>query len=252
MSLSISPTPGIYKITCIKNGRIYIGSSINVQRRWLEHKRELNKKDHHNIHLQRAWNKYGAQHFIFQVIEYCGQDELFNREQYWLDKLQPFECVGFNIGRDAQAPQRGRKMSTEFCLNMSIARKGKKRSPEAIAKGAASHRGKKHTPETIIKMSKSAKNRPPTQRTPESIAKQSATMKGRPGKKLTSETREKIRSAHAREWIVTNPDGIEIEITNLKAFCRKNGLDQATMSAVSLGKARQHKGWKCRAKSNHG
>lgn len=61
--------PGIYTITCVKTGKVYVGQTGNVRRRWGGHKWDLRKGKHRNAHLQRAWNKYGADAFIFAVAE---------------------------------------------------------------------------------------------------------------------------------------------------------------------------------------
>ena len=60
---------GIYKITNLKNHKIYIGSSNNIMRRWYEHLRDLKNQKHCNSHLQNAWNKYGENNFLFEIIE---------------------------------------------------------------------------------------------------------------------------------------------------------------------------------------
>jgi group I intron endonuclease len=62
---------GVYKITNMINGKIYIGSSNNIYNRWSQHKASLNAKTHNNIHLQNAWNLYGSQNFKFEIIENC-------------------------------------------------------------------------------------------------------------------------------------------------------------------------------------
>ena len=86
---------GIYKITCISNNRIYIGSAQNIQIRWNKHLNDLKNKKHINIHLQRAYDKYGINDFLFEIIENCDKQELLIREQYYLDTLNP----EFNIGK---------------------------------------------------------------------------------------------------------------------------------------------------------
>ena len=53
---------------------------------------------------------------------------------------------------------------------------------------------------------------------------------------------------NAMEWIVTTPNGIEIEIKNLEKYCRENKLNRGAMGAVSKGKSKHHKGYKCREK----
>lgn len=76
---------GIYVITSLKNSKVYIGQSMHIEKRWAEHKKALETNSHYNSHLQRAWNKYGEQSFMFSVLEECSVDQLNEREQYWID-----------------------------------------------------------------------------------------------------------------------------------------------------------------------
>ena len=55
--------PGIYKITNKINNKIYIGSSYSISKRISEHKYQLRRNSHPNIHLQSSWNKYGEDNF---------------------------------------------------------------------------------------------------------------------------------------------------------------------------------------------
>lgn len=75
---------GIYSISCIQEDMIYIGSSVDIDRRWREHRRMLNSETHHCVALQEAWDAYGDESFTFEVIELC--DNIILAEQYWLDK----------------------------------------------------------------------------------------------------------------------------------------------------------------------
>lgn len=78
---------GIYKITNLVNGKLYVGSSVNLDKRIYEHFRTLNKNEHSNIHLQRAFNKYGKENFVSEILDYVShKSELKYREQYWMDK----------------------------------------------------------------------------------------------------------------------------------------------------------------------
>ena len=77
---------GIYKITNIVNNKIYIGSSNDVFKRKREHISALKNNTHCNIHLQRAYNYYGEDSFIFEVIELCEEGNLLEVEQKYLDK----------------------------------------------------------------------------------------------------------------------------------------------------------------------
>lgn len=90
---------GIYKIENITNGKVYIGSSKNIENRWKQHKTLLRSGKHHSQHLQYSWNKYGEDSFSFEVIEDdISQEELLIKEQYWMDKLQAYNPQkGYNI-----------------------------------------------------------------------------------------------------------------------------------------------------------
>jgi group I intron endonuclease len=84
---------GIYRIKNLVNGKCYYGSSKNIEKRWKRHKRELKKNTHINCILQRSWDKYGEDNFLFEVVEECSVDIILETEQKYLD-LQP----EYNIG----------------------------------------------------------------------------------------------------------------------------------------------------------
>lgn len=82
---------GVYAIVNLLNGKIYIGSAVVLTRRLDDHFRMLRGGYHSNPHLQNAWNKYTGDQFDFTVIEYCDPDKCVEREQYWIDKLEPYK-----------------------------------------------------------------------------------------------------------------------------------------------------------------
>jgi len=105
---------GIYKITNTINMKYYIGSSVHIEKRFREHKHGLRNNCHKNPYLQNAWNKYGENNFIFEVIENCDKVMLIEREQYYLDSTQCYtDIVGYNINIIANSPL-GRKISEEM------------------------------------------------------------------------------------------------------------------------------------------
>ena len=70
------PICGIYMIKCIANDKTYIGSSSDVIRRIKTHKRELENGSHNNLLLQHEYTKYGADKFVFKVLDKDLEEEL--------------------------------------------------------------------------------------------------------------------------------------------------------------------------------
>lgn len=93
---------GVYGIFCKITAKPYIGSSKNFKARWKEHVRDLKKQRHHSIKLQRAWNKYGPEAFIFCALEY-GAKNLLDMEQIHLDAWDAYR-TGYNCSPLAYAP----------------------------------------------------------------------------------------------------------------------------------------------------
>ena len=61
---------GIYGIRNSISGKWYVGSSINIQRRWKKHIQRLRTNKHENIKLQRAWNKYGENAWEWVIFQH--------------------------------------------------------------------------------------------------------------------------------------------------------------------------------------
>lgn len=111
---------GIYKIQSISHPeRCYIGSAVDYKSRWRIHIHDLKNNKHHSGKLQNHFNKYGESDLIFIMVEPCVPELLINREQYFIDTLNPF----FNICKIAGSCL-GVKRSQEYCENMSRARTG--------------------------------------------------------------------------------------------------------------------------------
>jgi len=56
---------GIYRIVNIVTGKVYVGSAININKRWSIHKLRLKENKHHSIKLQNSVNKHGIDNFLF-------------------------------------------------------------------------------------------------------------------------------------------------------------------------------------------
>jgi group I intron endonuclease len=86
---------GVYKITNTVNGKFYIGSSKNIPTRIKQHFYQLKRNLHHSAHLQSAYNKYGKDSFIHEVLLEC--ENFLEEEQKLLDNLD--WSLSYNIGK---------------------------------------------------------------------------------------------------------------------------------------------------------
>lgn len=84
---------GVYKIVCIVNDIIYIGSTtVSFIKRFKKHKQKLRYNYHENTYLQNMWNKYGSNNFKFEIVENLDNAtnaEIRDRELFWINKYFP-------------------------------------------------------------------------------------------------------------------------------------------------------------------
>lgn len=79
---------GIYYIENTKTQRRYYGSSFNIEKRLTQHQQDLEKGKHHNIQLQRTYDKYGNifRYVTLEETNFNTREELLEYEQTFLDK----------------------------------------------------------------------------------------------------------------------------------------------------------------------
>lgn len=82
---------GIYKITNKINNKIYIGQSVHIHRRFLEHCRN------NKTAIDAAIAEYGKENFLFEIIEECSKEELNQKEQYWIQYYNSVVPYGYNV-----------------------------------------------------------------------------------------------------------------------------------------------------------
>ncbi len=85
---------GIYKITNKLNGKVYIGQSLNIFKRWGVHG-NINKANNKKQVISKAVEKYGVENFIFEILERCKKEDLNGREAYWVKTYDSYK-KGYN------------------------------------------------------------------------------------------------------------------------------------------------------------
>lgn len=154
---------GIYKITNLKNNKVYIGSSQDLKARLRCHRHQLKKNIHGNTHLQYSYNKYGVEAFRFEIIEITNKNDLIEREIFWI-KL--YNCLDRDKGYNKASNiinSAGNKWSEESKRKLSNSKKGMKMHPNT--KKALQEANKKrvydcsylYTPENVKKSAETRK-----------------------------------------------------------------------------------------------
>jgi group I intron endonuclease len=216
----IPASSGIYQIRCRVNGKIYIGSAVNLQSRWRGHWRDLRNGVHINPHLQSAWNAYGENSFEFSVVEYVGDEMLLlQTEQSWIVKTNCTDrAFGFNVKLEATSAGMG------------------------IGRTWPGFKDPAGNAVTIVNLADFCrKNRL-------NMAAMSQLYKGQ-SKLKSHKGWTHANSVRQREYIKTHdgfidPSGRAVgPIRNLAAFCRQHDLDDTHMVAVARGRIVSYRGW---------
>lgn len=150
---------GIYLIKNNITNKVYIGKSMNIDKRIKQHVALLNRRDkNENIHLINSWFKYGRFNFTYEVLEYVEKNSnieevLAEKELYWILFYKSNErSNGYNLRLDSST-----KMIThpETRERLSIAlNKRYLKQEERDKLGKASKKFWKENPNIIVSMSK--------------------------------------------------------------------------------------------------
>jgi len=250
---TIPRSPGIYAIINQRNQHFYIGSAKNLLQRKRDHFKGLQTNKHGNSHLQRAYNYYGANAFLFVIVEHVEHAEnLISREQHYMDTLVPQyniariagSCLGIKHTPETieklrawpRTPETRAKLraanlrnppNLEAIASMRAANLGKSRSSETKEKLRITNLGRRHTPKNLEKMRAAKLGK---KQSPETKAKRSASLRGR---KHTPEAVEKMRAAKKGKQF--SPEHRE-KLRAAKLGKKHTNETRAKMSASRRGK----------------
>ena len=197
----------IYKITI--NNKVYIGQTNNLNKRKNDHLSALNKNNHHNLYLQRAYNKYGQ--FKFEVVEECSEKLLDEREIHYIKEYDSMDN-GYNMqtgGHNGRYVLVGHPREDEIRKNMSNAQKGRVISGETRKKMGEAALGRKHSEVTKKKMSIGRKGK--------RVGKENPMF----GKKLTEENKSLLLQGNKNYW--ENISDEDLKVRNKKVSDANKG-----------------------------
>lgn len=96
---------GVFKITNIANGKIFIGSGMNIQGKMNSCQFQLSHGSHVNKAMQADYKIFGKDNFSFEIIDYLepkedqkpdSVDDLKVLEEMWIERLQPYDEKGYH------------------------------------------------------------------------------------------------------------------------------------------------------------
>lgn len=118
-------TCGVYVIKNVKNNRVYVGSSIDLDKRCCDHSSDLNRGVSRNKSLQEDWDLFPDGSFEFEILEECDSSLLLDKEQFHMDKITQKMGWNFLYNRHPNAGSpKGFKFSESTKRKMSISHKG--------------------------------------------------------------------------------------------------------------------------------
>ena len=223
-------TCGIYMIKNMVNSKIYIGQSVDIERRWGRHRSELRGNDHDNKHLQSAWNKYGENNFEFTNLCECEESQLNTMEIDYIAKLNTYD--------------------PDFGYNKTYGGEGCSPTEETRRKQSEAHKGITLSEEHKRKISEASKGKTLSE---ETRRKQSEAQKGKYcgenhpmfGKHHSEETKEKMSESHSKPIVQIDASTNKIiNVWGSSADAEREGYNHGNISLCCKGKRKTHGGFR--------
>jgi group I intron endonuclease len=116
---------GVYKIINNITGKIYVGSSVDIEKRWKRHTAGLRGGNHHNMYMQIDYNCHGIDSFdiaIVEKFELIDRNDLYDKESFWINEISPEYNMGMVHGGDNISTH---PLNDEIRKKISISQTGK-------------------------------------------------------------------------------------------------------------------------------
>jgi group I intron endonuclease len=189
---------GIYKLTCKINGKIYVGKSVDINRRIKDHKRGRD-----GYLFKRAIKKHGWDSFDLEILEIVknfdklkDNSSLLDREAYYIELFDSTNLEkGYNLCKHSNDTT-GTHLSEEHKAKLRIANLGRKMSRESIEKTRQANLGRIVSNETREKLRQASLGKTKTPHSEETKRKIGL---GNLGKIVSEETKEKMRKPKSEE-----------------------------------------------------
>ena len=228
----------IYKITNIVNNKVYIGKTENnsVSKRWTSHKHKLKKGIHSNKHLQAAYNKYGKENFIYNIVTKSNKLDINETEIFYIKHYKSNDNLfGYNKSLGGEGVS-GIPMPPQTRAAIRKANLGKSLSEYQKAALLKANVGKIVSQKTIEKFIKIGKERAKTEEF-KTLVKTNGIESYKKVKEIFKDCNEQRKK---KVFCITN----NILYNSLTDASISLGVDKSNISRVANGKQIQIKGYK--------
>jgi group I intron endonuclease len=217
-----SMTGGVYSITCLANGWVYIGSSGRIRSRWNTHRSHLRCGRHRIPRLQADWDRYGEASFICELITVVEEiAERHLREQEHIDAaMATGKC--YNQSPTA-VDSSGYRLTAEQSVRLSQALKGK---PKSVEHRANLWKNREATPEFRDQMSANGRMGKGKPKSPETRARMSAAQQLRKRVPLVKLGEDEV--AEIKRRLALGEPG--------RSLAQEFGISEPTISQIKTGK----------------
>lgn len=225
-------TTGIYLLYFEELDQVYVGQSINISKRYRDHKSALSLGKHTNCKLQKAYALYGIPKL--QILEQCESNNLDKLEIFWTHEFNSLNN-GLNVcypGNGAGSGIHNHNSKYSKLQLLRVFRKLYLTSSSFSNKEIGIMYGVNESTVASIRLGDGhlwLKEEFPWQ-----YSKIKATD--------INKTHSPVNLIQGGVYL-KDPLGIVHNILNIREFARKNSLDPAGIFKVRKGKCKHTKGW---------
>lgn len=165
---------GIYLIINTKTNCVYVGSAVDIKRRFRQHRHQLRNNKHYSTYLQRSWNKHKEENFKFTKFFSCSKKDLIKYEKiifkyfnkkYNLSKIEPTRLGSKHSKKTREKLSKAHKGRISLKKGVKTGKpawnRGIAPSKEQIDKQRKSMRGRRVSRSTEFKKGREATNKKP-------------------------------------------------------------------------------------------
>jgi len=225
---------GIYQIRNLINNKIYLGSAYNLYDRYRVHKSTLLNNKHDNEHLQRSFNKYGKDNFIFELVEIVENlVNIYDIEVKYLNRHFDYGKSCYNMNEETSPNKSLIKWNESRMKTFKLVSPNNEIHEFKGYSTAAKFIGGKCQSSSIWQL----------------FNKKSKSYKGwRLLENIDYDYKNynkiKGKGAKLHNFKLLSPDGIVYNnIFNVDEFCRQHDLNPATIFNIVAGRTRYNNGW---------